>query len=183
AFEIVHRYADKSIELDSSVAEGHIAKASAYLLYEWKWQEAYDMLQKAIALNPSAIEAYELLGMYYTINGEKEKAVRLLEEAERIDPLSPVIAQSLGNMYIFALRFDDAIKQADKLLEMNPQMRAAIEMKGWAIGVKGDWQEALKLFQEVYRLTNHPLKGLMGLAYAYGILGMREEALECIQKL
>ncbi len=183
AFEVVHRYADKSLELDSTISEGYIAKASAYLLYEWKWQEAYDLLQKAITLNPSAIDAYDLLGMYYTIKGEREKAVQLLEEAERIDPLSPVIAQSLGNMYIFALRFDDAIKQADKLIEMNPQMRVAIEMKGWATGMKGNWEEALKHFEEVYRLTNHPLKGLMGLAFTYGILGRREEALECIRKL
>ena len=52
AFEIVHRYADKALELDDTVAEGHIAKASAYLFYDWKWQEAYDALQKAILLNP-----------------------------------------------------------------------------------------------------------------------------------
>ena len=34
--------------------------------------------------------------------------------------------------------------------------------------MKGDWEEALKYFEEVYRLTNHPLKGLMGLGFAYG---------------
>jgi len=35
----------------------------------------------------------------------------------------------------------------------------------------------------VHRLTNHPLKGLMGLGYAYARLGEHEKAMECIHKL
>ena len=61
AFEIVHRYADKALELDDTIAESHIAKASAYLFYEWKWKEAYDALQKAIALNPGQCSNTSLL--------------------------------------------------------------------------------------------------------------------------
>ena len=183
AFEIVHRNADKALELDDTIAESHIAKASAYLFYEWKWKEAYNALQKAISLNPGAIEAYELLGFYYIVMGEKEKAVESLEKAARMDPLSPVITQSLGNMYCFAERFDDAIGQADKLLEMDPKMRISIELKAWAIGMKGDWEAALPYFEEVQRLTNHPLKGWMGAGFAYAKLGMKEKAMEVIRKM
>ena len=183
AFEIVQRYADKALELDSTIAESHTAKASVYLFYEWNWKEAYKYLQTAIRLNPSAVEAYELLGFYYIIMGQKEKAVQTLEEAERKDPLSPVILQSLGNTYIFAGRFDDAIRQADKLLEMDPRMRISIEMKGWATGMKGDWEASLVYFEEVQRLTNHPLKGWMGAGFAYGKSGMKEKALEVIRKM
>jgi adenylate cyclase len=183
AFEIVARNADKALQLDSSIAESHIAKASVYLFYEWKWKDAYEYLQKALRLNPSAIETYELLGFYYIVVGEKEKALATLEEAERMDPLSPVIIQTLCNMYIFNDRFDDAIEQAEKLLDMNPKMRIALEMKAWCTGMKGDWQKALDLFLEYQRLTNHPLKGWMGAGYAYAMLGMREEALEAIRKI
>ncbi|OQP47870.1 guanylate cyclase [Niastella yeongjuensis] len=183
AFEIGHQYADKALELDDTIAEGHIAKAMPYLYYEWKWQDAYDALQKAIELNPGAVAAYDLLGFYYIAKGQKAKAVKVLEEAEQIDPLSPTIIRSLGMMYIFAERFDDGIVQAEKLLEMNPEMRSAIELKAWCIGMKGDWQTALDYFQEVHRLTGHPLKGLMGLGHAYARVGMTDKALECIQKL
>ncbi len=183
AFEIVHRYADKALQLDSTIAESHIAKARAYLLYEWKWQDAFEALQRAIKLNPGAIGAYGLLGMYHVAMGQKEEAVRMLEQAEQLDPLSPVIIQLLGNMYGFAERFDDAIRQADKLLEMDPQMRASIEMKAWGTGMKGNWEAALKLFEEVHRLSNHPLKGLMGLGFAYAKLGLTEKALDIISKL
>lgn len=183
AFKIVHRYADKALELDSSIAESHTAKASAYLLYDWNWEAAKDALLKAIDLNPAATEAYQQLGVYYLITGQHDKSVQLLEQAEVIDPLSPAVALALGNMYIFARRFDDSIEQADKLLDMNPQLRSAIEMKAWATGMKGNWHESLRLFEEVHRLTNHPLKALLGLAVANGNLGNKEKVLSYIRSM
>lgn len=183
AFEIVQEYADKALQLDATIAEGHIARASRYLYYEWEWKKAYDALQKAIQLNPGAITAYRLLAFYYLAVGEKQNAVNILEEAMRIDPLSPLVNQALGNMYIYVERYDDAIRQADKLLEMDPNMRISIELKAWGTGMNGDWEEALKLFREVHRLTNHPLKGLMGVGYALASLGRREEAMACLEKI
>ncbi len=183
AFEIVQQYANKALELDSTVAEGHIAKAGYYLFYEWNWPKAYESLQKSIELNPGAIDAYELLGFYYIIIGEKEKALQTLKDAEQLDPLSPVVIQSLGNMYIFNEQYDEAIRQADKLLYMHPRMRASLEMKAWATGMKGDWAAALPLFEEVHRLTGHPLKGILGMGYTYARLGETEKAMECIRKM
>ena len=183
AFEVVHKYADKALRLDSTIAESHVAKANAYLFYEWKWKEGYNALQKALKLNPGAVEVYELLGFYYIVMGEIEKAVQTLEDAQNLDPLSPIVISSLGNMYIFAERYDDALAQAEKLLEMDPAMRLALEMKGWATGLKGNWEDSLLYFEEVHRLTNHPLKGLMGMAFAFGRLGLRDKTMECIYKM
>jgi len=183
AFEVVHRYANKALELDDSIAESHIAKAGAYMHYEWKWKDAFDALQKAISLNPGAIEAYEMLGFYYIVMGEIGLAVKALEDAQRLDPLSPSVTLGLGNMYVFAEQYDDAIQQANKILEIHPKMRAAIELKGWATGMKGDWNAAVPFFEEVHRLTNHPLKGLMGLGFSYGQLGETEKAMEIIRKM
>jgi adenylate cyclase len=183
AFDIVKDYSEKALQLDDSVAEGYVAKASRLLYYEWKWKEAYETIQRALKLNRGAISAYRMLGYYYITMGRKDDAVRIYEDAVKLDPLSAILNQGLGNMYVFSERYDDAIKQADKVLEIDPNMRIGIELKAWAIGLKGDWEEALKLFQAVHRLTNHPLKGLMGVGYALAALGRREEALECIHKM
>jgi adenylate cyclase len=183
AFEVVHRYADKALELDDTIAESYVAKANAYLLYDWKWKEACKALQKAIDLNPAATEAYQWLGYYHIAAGDKQMAVQLLEHAKEIDPLSPTVVLTLGTVYNFVYRFDDSIREADSLLEMMPDMRNAVELKAWATGMKGNWEEALVLFKKVHELTNHPLKGLMGLAYAYGQLGQKDEAMQCIQKM
>src|SRR5687768_17688810 len=54
AFEIVKRYANQALALDDKIAEGHIARASVSLFYEWKLKDGYEALQKAIQLNPAA---------------------------------------------------------------------------------------------------------------------------------
>ena len=59
AFGIVHRYSDKALELDNSLAAGYAAKGTAYLLYDWKWEEAYEALTKAIELNPATTGAHQ----------------------------------------------------------------------------------------------------------------------------
>ena len=183
AFKAVHHFADKALELDNTIAEGHVAKAAAYLLYEWKWQLAFEALQKARLLNPGGTTGSDLLSTYYIIMGDKDNALRTMEEAVERDPLSTIMSHTLGNVYVFTERYDDAIRQADKILEINPAMRSSIDMKAWATGMKGDWQSALPLFEEVHRLTGHPLKGLMGLGFAYAKLGERDKAMECIRKL
>jgi tetratricopeptide (TPR) repeat protein len=183
AFEIVHRYADIALKLDNDSADSHLAKASAYLFYEWKWKEAYDALQKAHKLNPNNTVAHQFLSMYYIIKGQIQKAVITMEEAVLLEPLSTTMNHFLGRVYIFAERYDDAIRVADNLLEIDPQNRSSIELKGWAVGLKGDWKGAKELFKEVYRLTGHPFKGLSPLGFAYGMLGETEKAIECITKI
>lgn len=183
AFAIVKEYADKALNIDNTIAEGYIAKASTYLFYEPKPEIAYKALQRAIELNPAVTVAYQLMGFYYVLVGKKQEAVNILEKALEIDPLSPVINHHLAEAYVVAERYDDAYRISDKLLEMNPQMRIAIETKGWCMGMKGDWEKARELFTEVHRLTNHPLKGLSPLGFAYAKLGERDKALEIIAKM
>ncbi|MBL7700235.1 MAG: guanylate cyclase [Chitinophagaceae bacterium] len=183
AFDLVKEYSDRALQLDDTIAEAHVARASRLLYHDWKWKEAYAALQRAIGLNPGAVSAYKMLGFYYIAVGQKRDAVRALEEAAKIDPLNAGINHALGNMYMFTEQYEEAIAQAEKNLEINPNMRASLELKAWAIGMGGDWEAALPLFREVHRLTNHPLKGLMGLGYCLASLGKRDDAMECVQKI
>ncbi|HEX7846131.1 MAG TPA: adenylate/guanylate cyclase domain-containing protein [Chitinophagaceae bacterium] len=183
AFDIVKRYSEKAMQLDDSIAESHIAKASMHLIYDWDWEAGYKALQKAIQLNPAAPDAYQMLAMYYVFTQNIPEAVKIMEQASAIDPLSAPTNHYLAEMYFFAERYDDAINVIDKLLEVNPTMRIAIETKGWSVGMKGDWEKAKEYFHEVHRLTNHPLKGLAPLGFAYGKLGETEKALEVIAKI
>ncbi|MEP7108191.1 MAG: tetratricopeptide repeat protein [Ferruginibacter sp.] len=183
AFQVVHEYSDKALQLDSSLAVGYAAKGSAYLFYDWNWKEAYDSLLKALELNPASTGTHQLLSFYYMITGRKQEAVAIMEKASQVDPLSPIVNHYLAEAYLNAGRTDDALKQVEWLLDMYPQMRAVLELKGWCVGVKGDWKKAAEIFEEVHRLIKHPLKGLTPLGCAYAQLGEPEKALECIRKI
>jgi tetratricopeptide (TPR) repeat protein len=152
------------------------------LLYDWKWKQAYDALLKAIEINPATTGAHQLLSFYYMITGQKKEAVDIMEKALEVDPLSLIVNKSLADAYLYAGRTDEAIKQADWLLDMHPQLPVALELKGWCVGVKGDWKQAAEIFEEVHRLTKHPLKGLTPLGCAYARSGEVDKALACIRK-
>ena len=183
AFKIVNEYSEKALQLNDKIAESHLAKANAHMFYKWDPKAAYESLQKAILLSPAHSEAHDVLGLFYIVVGQKHKAIKVLEKASELDPLAPHLNHLLAEAYIMNLQFDDGIRIADRLLEMNPQMRIALETKGWCYGLKGDWEKAAEYFREVHRLTNHPLKGLAPLGFAYGRLGEREKTLEIIKKL
>jgi TolB-like protein/class 3 adenylate cyclase/Tfp pilus assembly protein PilF len=183
AFKVVHRYSDKAIQLDSSLATGYSAKGAAYLLYDWKWKEAYEYLIKAVELNPATTEAHQLLSLYYLSTGQKLDAVAIMEKALEADPISPIVNQYLAQTYICAGRTDEAIILLNRLLELYPNMRAVMEALGYSIGLKGDWKKAVEIFEEIHRLIKNPLKGLAPLGCAYGHIGQVEKALECISKI
>jgi tetratricopeptide (TPR) repeat protein len=183
AFEIVHRYSDKALKLDSSLAAGYSAKGAAYLLYDWKWKQAYESLLKAVELHPATTEAHQLLSLYYLSTGRKQDAVIIMEQALEADPISPIVNQYLTDAYLNAGRTDEALKQVERLLDLYPNMRVAMEAKGWCYGLRGDWNKAVEIFEDVHRLIKHPLKGLAPLGSAYGYSGKVEKALECIHKI
>ncbi|HZF64178.1 MAG TPA: adenylate/guanylate cyclase domain-containing protein [Chitinophagaceae bacterium] len=183
AFEAVHKNARKALDIDAQLSEGHLALGSAYLLYDWRWDEALNALKKAIELNPAATQSYQFLAFYHLITGQKEKAIELMEKALVIDPLSPMVNHYLADMYFANERYDDALLRINHILELFPKLRISLEAKGWAWGMKGDWQKALDIFEEVHKQSNHPLKGITPLAFAHGRLGNREKALSYIAKI
>jgi adenylate cyclase len=184
AFEVVHKYSDKAIRLDSSLAIGYASKGSAFLIYDWNWKQAFDSLQKAIKLNPATTGAHQMLSFYYMIMGQMNDAVDIMEKAFKVDPLSLMVNKSLTDAYLFAGRTDDALRQAELLLDIYPQTGVALELKGWCVGVKGDWKKAAEIFEEVHRLqVNHSLRGLFPLGCAYANMGEVGKAVECIRKI
>jgi adenylate cyclase len=183
AFAIVHRYSDKAIQLDSSLDLGHTAKAAAYLFYDWKWDQSYNSLLKAVELNPAATGARQLLCFYYMMMGLPKEAVNIMEKALKIDPLSTVVNQYLAEAYVNAGRIDDALNQVERLLEIHPQMTIALELKGWCLGAKGDWKLAAEIFEKLHLLLKNPSKGLAPLAFAFAKMGETGKALEFINRI
>ena len=181
AFTVVHDCANKALAMDPNLPEGHLALGSAYLLYDWQWNDARKSLETAIQLNPALTQAYQFLSFYHLITGNKRMAVTIMEKALEIDPLSPAINHYLADMYFANKELEKALEQVTHTLELFPQMRISLESKGWLTGMMGDWQKALEIFEEVHRQVKHPLKGIMPMAFAHGRLGNREKAFSIIQ--
>jgi len=183
AFEIVHRYADKALELDNSLAESYTIKGLAYMFNDWNWDEAYKYLTRALKLNPGSSFASLMMSIFYQIHGRMDEAIAILENAILNDPLSVMLIDALAEKYFYARRYKDAILQTEKLLELDPHMRHALEIKGLCFGLQGNWDKAIEIFKEIYGLSGHVLRGFAPLAYAFAKIGKLENVNEFISKI
>jgi len=174
-----HRmYVKKALELDDSIAEAHVGLASVRSNYEWDLQGAERELRRAIELNPNLARAHHLYGFgILGTTGRLDDAIRELQEAERLDPLSPIISTNLGDMLLSAGRVTEAENQYREVLTNAPDFGYAHSRLGLALLEESRYEEALA---EIKKSID--LQGRFGhvfardLIYAYRVMGRKEDA-------
>jgi eukaryotic-like serine/threonine-protein kinase len=170
----------RALEIDDSLAEAHGSLGLVKLHYEWDWNGAERHFRRAIELNPNYATAHQWYGGYWLAMGDFEKAIVELKRAQEIDPLSLIINADLGLPYHFARRYDLAIEQYRKVLEMDPNFYPARLYLGWAYEQKGEFQEAITEFERVSKLEDSPTASL---GHAYAMAAKRDEALKLLEVL
>ncbi len=187
AFPKAKKAALKALELDNNLMEAYLSLATVKLYYDWDDAAAYELIQKALKLNPGAAVAHQNYANYLLItgylSGKSKEAIKESELAAQLDPLSMPNNLFLGTVYLFNQQYDKALRQYDKILELDPGFRAALESKGWVYSAKGEWEKAIKYFKEYQKLTNSPLKGITGIGYAYAKAGQIAKAKQILNKL
>lgn len=112
------------------------ADALNYLGYTWvdrneNLEEAFDMIRRAVALQPNSGAIVDSLGWAHYKLGEYEKARVQLEKAVELSPSSATIIDHLGDVYWKVGRFREAGYQWERALEFDPtdKERKNIEIK------------------------------------------------------
>jgi TolB-like protein len=117
--------ARRSMELDDSWPEAHTALALVYHHYHWKWKEAEGAYLRAIALNRDYAPAHLWYSWLLLALGRNEEAVREIQETLTIvqesDPRRMVAVHATrAGAYYLARQYEEAIEEAQKGLELNP---------------------------------------------------------------
>jgi TolB-like protein len=112
----------KGLELDDSLAECHVSLALVRLFFDWDWTGAECEFKKALELNRNYASTHHTYSALLAATGRKEEAIAEAERAMEIDPLSIPINNILGEMYMFAGKWDLAIEQYRKTIEMDPNV-------------------------------------------------------------
>jgi tetratricopeptide (TPR) repeat protein len=66
---------------------------------------------------------------------------------------------------------------------MDPTYRRGFEGRGMIHLAMGDYEKAIRDFEQYHKLIGHPLKGLSSLGHAYAAAGQTDKAIECLQKI
>ena len=112
--------ATKSIELDDSLAEGHVALGALLLNYEWNWPAARAELDKAVRLDPAGLDGHFALSNYYRTVGQVDAAAEELRKVQALAPASEKAYLMLGWLYVWAGRYADSGEELEKCIEISP---------------------------------------------------------------
>jgi TolB-like protein/Tfp pilus assembly protein PilF len=172
----------KALEIDDKLGEAHNSLAHLHL-HDWNWAEAKREFQRAVALDPDNASSFHWYALCLTALGETDRAVETMLIAQRLDPLSVRINTDLGMAYYAAGRYDEAIAQETKMLELDPGFRPAFWIRGMAYEGKGDYPKAIGEFREALNIAPDNPNALGALGHALALSGDEAGAREIASDL
>jgi tetratricopeptide (TPR) repeat protein len=116
------------------------------LLSQGAIDQAKQRIQEQLALHPSSIEGYNLLGIVYSTQKDFPNALEAFRHALKLDPASPKTRNNLGNLYIAQGKPDLAEKEFQTVLRADPANRDANYNLGLLLMARGKPTQAIPHF-------------------------------------
>lgn len=182
AYPEAKRAARRAIELDETLSEAHTALGKVLGWYDWAFDEAELALRRAVAANPNYADAHWGLASILPPNGQLEEALDEMRVALSLDPLSATFGRFTARFLLYLRRYDEAIEQAQRTLDVNPGAVHALVHMGQANLAMGEPERALETLREADR-TGSVLWVRAFVAQALAAVGEREEALSLLESL
>ena len=154
--------------------------------------EAGELFQRAIDLDPSYADAYAALGGSYfeaVVSGwsefrteELERAEALVQKALALDPTTTRAYRVLGLINLYRKRYDLALAQIDRALEINPSDADNYAYRGAILAWAGKAEEALPWLEGALRFDRANGFAAARLCMAYYLLGRYSEAVNACDR-
>ena len=175
---------------DSLAAYEYILRGREVLTHTTheKNDEARQLFQRAIALDPNYAAAYAALGDSHfeaVVSGwtefrgeELERAETLAQKALALDPATTGAYRLLARINRYRKRYDLALGQIDRALEINPNDASSYQMRGNVLVWAGRAGEAVSWLEIALRFDGANTYTAQNLCSAYYLLGRYGEAVE-----
>ena len=173
AYPRVKEAASKALALDDKDAEAHCYLGEVKLLIDRDVAGAEAEIKRALQLDRNSATAHYFMSWLKLTQGDCDEGVNQIQEAEKLDPLSPMIIDSAAERYVAANRLDDAISAGKRVLQVDPNYIYFDSPLADAYREKGDLQEAVALYEKAQTVTHFPSAGL---AITYAKMGRQEDA-------
>jgi len=175
-------FAQRALQLDSSLAEAHTSLAYVYSNL-WLWEQAEEEFKCAIKLNPNYSTAHHWYSLYLLDLGRNDEAMAEIKRAHELDPLSLIIGTTLNYAYFAEGDVDSSIAQCKRIIDLDPNFPRAHEYLGLAYLTQGRYSEAIAELQKAVELSGRDRRPLRDLGYGYAVSGKRAEALTVLKEI
>ena len=177
------RAAERAIELDPELAEGHVALACILEAYDWNFAAAEREYRRAIQLDPELPAARLWYGMFLRDQNRIREALPELRRAEQLAPVSVLASVNLAYAFRLAGDFDAALDRARRAVELDPELPTANVLLASIYRARSDSGNADLALDRALRLAPGNPCALALLACTYARLGRREESVRLFHDL
>jgi eukaryotic-like serine/threonine-protein kinase len=160
----------KALELDEQLAEAHTSLGFLTLWYDWDFLKAEREFLRAIELNPNYPTAHHWYGYNLVILDRPEEGLARMEHALSLDPLSLIITTDIGELLYRQRRYEVALAQLQKALEMDPNFRLPYFWQAACLFKLGRAAEVISGMEQALRVQGDSsgIKTLLAVACALG---------------
>jgi DNA-binding winged helix-turn-helix (wHTH) protein/tetratricopeptide (TPR) repeat protein len=183
AWRMARQAAEAALERDESLAEAHVSLAYVSLFQDWDWDAAEAGLERGVSLDPHSAGAHQWRALYLDMRGRFDEALRAVQRAQELDPVSVVGSALLGFQHYLVRDQAREHAQAQRTLELDPHHFVGHWSMGLAHQSAGRFQEAVAAHREAVRLGEGAgfLKAV--LARSLALAGAPDEAREQLEGL
>ena len=175
------QHAARAVQLDGSLADAHWALAQVLFTYDHDWPGAGLEFQRALALDPGHVDARHLHAIYLLAQRRTGEAEAEVRRALAADPLLAEACMTMGRLNLVLGEPKRAIPFLQEALEISPTFSFARCHLGHAYLQLGLQEAALAEFERA-AASGLASDGAL-LAYAYAVLGRRDDALALTGRL
>ena len=182
-----------AIAKNPNESEPYLQLAFIYAKYLKKTDQAVDYANRAIALDPRNIEAYQRLYEIELDAGEEKKALQSLDRAAKVRSDDPTFWTKLGKLYASIVFRSGSESKPDEIARVNEIFKRAAERAGEDSATLKDVadyyassqqiKEAIPLYLRVLELQPDDVNAREKLATGFVLTNQRAKAVEMLEQI
>jgi TolB-like protein len=182
AFAKASAAAERALAIDPDLPEAHTSLALVNL-GDWDWPEAERRFARALELDPTQAMARIYWSWLMVLQGDSAGAIRLSRKAQEMEPLSPLVNGTVAHTLYLAQRYDEAIAECEKSLEVDPNFILGIHVMGMSRALQGRLTEAIQIGERAVSMSGHAPFYLGVLGHYYARAGAADKVREVLDEL
>jgi len=172
-----------AMRLDPNLAEGHTSLAALLWLYDWQWGEAGREFKHSLELSPTYPTASHWYAEYVMTMGRHGEGLDRIKRGQDLDPLSLIINVAVGWALYFARRYDEAIEQLRRTVELDTNYPVTYWILGLLLRKTGCYELAITEGEKAVKLSGGSPLMTAALAHTLGTAGKTKEACQLLDDL
>lgn len=167
--------AQKAVEIDDALAEGHSSLGTNIFFYDWNWTEAENQFLRALELDPNSSMAHYGYAHLLSNTGRHAEALAEMKRSRELEPLSPFINSFEAAFLTVAGQPDAGLDRVRIALDLDPNFYFAHLIAAAAYREKKMYHESIAESRQAKALSPNQTYSNVGAAYALAMTGQVDE--------